>query len=86
MSHPHPICNSELEDNSHPTSKCEGQRHFRNNGAIVAALEVFLNAVLGMQANAGFKFTIINAYDAINPRLLFLEDNEVKLLSYLRRN
>ena len=43
----------------------------------MAELEAFLGALADVPLKAGFRFSIVNAFEAINARLIFLEDNEV---------
>lgn len=77
---PYPMCYNPHE------ADCGKHRNYRTNSAIAATNEYFLQALLNNQNPASetgwLKFSVIDAYSIIKPRLLLNEDSEVLCLSH----
>eukprot|EP01036_Dinobryon_divergens_P024207 gene24207-32636_t len=77
---PYPMCYNPHE------ADCGKHRNYRTNSAIAATNEYFLQALLRnrnpVSETGWLKFSVIDAYSIIKPRLLLNEDSEVLCLSH----
>ena len=65
---PFPLCNSE---------ECNASRGFRNNAAISAINYMVISALMQATKMSGIRFSVVDAYSIIHPRLIVNEDDEL---------
>ena len=72
---PHPLCFHNKNENN-DDNECQASLAYRNNPAINALNEYYLNQLLNITLNSQIKLSIIDSYNIIKPRLIFSDDYE----------